>query len=209
MTHRRRSSSSISRRILLILNPQSCDVSTASINYCPWCLIPVAEELNNDSKLEEILWNVSRFDPERRLTLHRTLTFTMTSLHRQSRTGRNSTLRRLRKIGMHTTPNPFVFSRIPWVAYILNFVVIRGRLTMCGTRTGRSFSKVCALLFVLFSTLTSFQASVESLSVKVVLSEHPFNTTSACGVMLSIYHRSQGQLWFSQTKAALQTTVCR
>jgi len=44
-------------------------VSTGSINFCPRCLIPVPEELKNDSKLEEILWNFSRFDPERRLTL--------------------------------------------------------------------------------------------------------------------------------------------
>ena len=44
-------------------------MSTGSINHCPRCLIPVPEELNNDSKLEEILWNFSRFDPERRLTL--------------------------------------------------------------------------------------------------------------------------------------------
>jgi len=32
-------------------------------------LIRVPEEINNDSKLREILWNFSRFDPERRLIL--------------------------------------------------------------------------------------------------------------------------------------------
>jgi len=37
--------------------------------FCSLRLIRVPEELNNDSKLREILWNFSRFDPERRLIL--------------------------------------------------------------------------------------------------------------------------------------------
>ena len=37
--------------------------------FCFPRLIRVPEELNNDSKLREILWNFSRFDPERRLIL--------------------------------------------------------------------------------------------------------------------------------------------
>lgn len=36
---------------------------------CSRYLIPAPEVLNNNSKLEEILWNFSRFDPGRRLTL--------------------------------------------------------------------------------------------------------------------------------------------
>jgi hypothetical protein len=67
--HRLRSSNSISRRILLTLNPQFCDVSTESINCCSQFLISVPELLNNDSKLQEVLWNFSRFPPESRLTL--------------------------------------------------------------------------------------------------------------------------------------------
>ena len=45
---------------------------------------------------------------------HRTLTFTMTFLHRQMRTGVNSTLMRSREIGIPTTPNQiFVLTNIP------------------------------------------------------------------------------------------------
>ena len=64
--------------------------------------------------------------------------------------GRNSTPRQLRKIGIPTTPNHSVFSPTPRVVYFSNFVVTHGRLTMSGMRTGRSFSKVSALLFVFF-----------------------------------------------------------
>ena len=44
-------------------------MSTGSISCCSRYLILVTEVLNNDSKIEEILWNFSRFDHERRLTL--------------------------------------------------------------------------------------------------------------------------------------------
>jgi len=54
---------------LLTGNPQSCDVSTGSTNQFFRYPIPVPEVLNNDSKLEEVLWNFSRFDLERRLML--------------------------------------------------------------------------------------------------------------------------------------------
>ena len=37
--------------------------------FCSLHLIRLPEVLNNDSKLQEILWNFSRFDRERRLTL--------------------------------------------------------------------------------------------------------------------------------------------
>lgn len=37
--------------------------------FRPHLLIRVPEVLNDDSKLQEILWNFSRFDPRRRLTL--------------------------------------------------------------------------------------------------------------------------------------------
>ena len=37
--------------------------------FCSLRLIRLPEVLNNDSKLQEILWNFSRFDRERRLTL--------------------------------------------------------------------------------------------------------------------------------------------
>jgi len=37
--------------------------------FCPLRLIRVPEELNNDSKLQEILWNFIRLKPTERLTL--------------------------------------------------------------------------------------------------------------------------------------------
>lgn len=44
-------------------------MSTGSTNQFFRYPIPVPEILNNDSKLEEVLWNFCRFDPSRRLTL--------------------------------------------------------------------------------------------------------------------------------------------
>ena len=74
----------------------------------------------------------------------RTLTSTTTFLRRQMRAGVNSTLMRLRKIGMPTKLNQSqsLFLPTPRVAYFSNFVVHHGRLTTSGTRMRHSFSKV-------------------------------------------------------------------
>ena len=76
---------------------------------------------------------------------HRTLTFTTIFLHRRMRTGVNSTLRRLRKIGTPITPNRSMFSPIPLVGYSSNSAAIHRHLTTSGTRTRPSFSKVSDL----------------------------------------------------------------
>lgn len=92
-------------------------------------------------------------------------------------------LRRLRKIGIPTTLNRSVFSPTHQVAYFSNFVIKHGRLTMFGVRTGRSFSKVSALLFfflLYFDTFSGVCGRLEGEGIVRASVEH--NPSSRCHV---------------------------
>ena len=166
-------------------------MSTGSINSCPRCLIPVLEELNNNSKLEEILWNFSRFDPERRLTLSQNPHF-----YNNFPTSSNANWKEFNATATqenwHTYPTKpiCVLTNTPGRVYLELCRNPRAFDNVWNANGTLIFKSMC-LAFRFVFCLTSFQASVESSSVKVVLSEHLFNTTSARGVMWSIWHRSQ------------------
>jgi len=169
----------------------------------------VPEELNNDSKLEEILWNFSRFDPERRLTLSQNPHFynDLPTSSKQNWKEFNATATQENWHAYHTEPI-CVLTNTPGRVYLELCRNPRAFDNVWNANGTLIFKSMClAFRFVLYFDIF-FQASVESSSVKVVLSEHQFNTTSARGAMWSICHRSQGRPWFGQTKAAPRTTVC-
>ena len=154
---------------------------------CSRYLIPVPEELNNDPKLEEILWNFTRFDSERRLTLSRNPHFYI-HLPTSSNVKWNEFKTTPTRENWHTpdTKPIRVLANTP------------GRVFLELCRNPRAFDNVWIAngtlifkskcrAFRFSSALTSFQVSVDGSRVKV-LSKHPFNT-AARGVTWSIWHR--------------------
>ena len=177
-------------------------MSTGSINCYASYLIPLPEELNDDSKLEEILWNFSRYyPPERRLTLSQNPHF-YDHLPTSSTANWKELYAKATQENWHTYhPEPIcvltnapsrVFLELCHKAWTFDNV-----WSANGTLIFKS--KCLAFVFFLSSNLTSFQASVGNSRVKAVLSEHPSNTTR--GVTWSIWHQGQ-------TKLAPQTIVC-
>ena len=106
--------------------------------------------LNNDSKLQDILWNVSRIDPERHLALSQNPHFYhLPTLPNANWSEFNYKATKEDWHTNHTQPI-YVLTNTPGWVYTSNSVAIHGHLITCRIRTRRSFSKVSASLFVFF-----------------------------------------------------------
>lgn len=149
-------------------------------------LITPSELLNNDSKLQEILWNFTRFPPERRITLSQSPHF-YGHLPSQN-TNWSEFDSQATEENWHT--------RHPQPICVLTNTTGRRVFLELG-RTPRAFDNVWSVdeilifksqylrSFFFLLILISFQVYVENSRVKV-LSQHPSKTTSIHGFTWSL-----------------------
>jgi hypothetical protein len=158
-------------------------------------LILKPEVLNNDSKLQEILWNFSRFNPERRLALSQSPHFYhLPTLPNVKWSEFNYRATEENWHTSHTQPI-YVLTNTPGRVYLELGRNPWAFDNVWNTNETLIFKSKCLAFRFFSSTLTFFQASVEGSRAKV-LSGHPFNT--ARGATWSTWHQSQSQgwLWF-------------
>jgi hypothetical protein len=148
----------------------------------------VSEVLNNNSKLEEILWNFSRFPRKSRLTLlenpHFYNDLPASSDVNWGEFNANATQENWHGSSCDTKPI-CVLTNTPGRVFLELCRKPRAFDNVWNANDTLIFKSKC-LAFRFSSALTSFQASVEVSREKAALSENLFNTAPTCGVTWSI-----------------------